>query len=612
MDSKKQRDSALFEAPKGKAKTIAVLPFVNMSADEENEYFSDGITEEIINALAKIKELKVTSRTSSFHFKSKNIPIPQIGRQLNVSTILEGSVRLAGKMMRITAQLIDVEEDFHFWSETFDRPVDNIFAVQDEISLLIADKLREHIGHLDIGEHLVDAPDVSIDSYKQYLKARHLILLMKAAEIEKGIRILKKVIGRQPDYALAHLGVHHGYVLIGTLGLTPFYEAFSKGQPYLEKAIALNPELPECQINLAWNSFLLQWDFEATYQHLQKSVEVRPTTDYYQTMASTLIAEGRQAAAMNYINTAFQVDPFSAINYHLKGTIYYTQEAYDKAIGFFRDGIKLNPKASVSILYLGQALILKGQKEEALQYFQNLPPDEPGDLLKQGGLTLAHAALGHTKTAEEGIRQMEAFLETHLVERATQQLILCHTVLGDHEQALRLLEQGINQKLPLLVYFYTEPLLKPLRKEVRFQHQMQRMLGKKSNFKVAKRKYKKALFTKEALAQHRQELEQFMAEKQPYLDPGLSLRNLAEMMTLPSNQLSQLLNEGFDKNFSEFVNTYRLEAFKAIAANPKNHHLTILALAYESGFNSKTVFNTFFKKMMGITPRQYWKQIINE
>ncbi|HKK89457.1 MAG TPA: hypothetical protein VJ917_11465, partial [Saprospiraceae bacterium] len=136
-------------------KTIAVLPFMNMSASEENEYFSDGVTEEIINALAQITGLKVTSRTSSFYFKGKNIPIPEIGKELGVSTLLEGSVRLSGNSIRITAQLIDAAQDFHFWSETWDRKLDNIFEVQDEISLLIAERLREHFGHFEIKEHLV-------------------------------------------------------------------------------------------------------------------------------------------------------------------------------------------------------------------------------------------------------------------------------------------------------------------------------------------------------------------------------------------------------------------------------------------------------------------------
>ena len=153
--------SDLKDVPKKETKTIAVLPFVNMSSNPENEYFSDGMTEEIINALAKIKGLKVTSRTSSFYFKNKNIPISKIGQDLNVSTILEGSIRLSGKKMRITAQLIDVVDDFHFWSETFNRSVEDIFAVQDEVSLLIADMLREHIGHFDTDDQLVPALDIS-------------------------------------------------------------------------------------------------------------------------------------------------------------------------------------------------------------------------------------------------------------------------------------------------------------------------------------------------------------------------------------------------------------------------------------------------------------------
>ena len=150
--------------------TIAVLPFLNISADKDNEYFSDGITEEIINALAKIAELKVTSRTSSFFYKGQNKPIKEIGDDLNVSTILEGSVRLAGSQVRITAQLIDVAEDYHFWSETWDKALDNIFEIQDEVSLMIAEKLREHLGHFDIQEQLVEKQTDNIDAYSYSLK----------------------------------------------------------------------------------------------------------------------------------------------------------------------------------------------------------------------------------------------------------------------------------------------------------------------------------------------------------------------------------------------------------------------------------------------------------
>ena len=153
--------------------SIAVLPFVNMSSSEENEYFSDGITEEIINALAKIQNLKVTSRTSSFFFKGKNLPITEIGQKLGVSAILEGSVRLSQDFIRITAQLIQVKDDYHFWSDTWDRKLENVFEIQDEVSLLIADKLREHFGHLEIDETLVTKQTENVNAYGYCLKAKY-------------------------------------------------------------------------------------------------------------------------------------------------------------------------------------------------------------------------------------------------------------------------------------------------------------------------------------------------------------------------------------------------------------------------------------------------------
>lgn len=595
---------------KSQTKTIAVLPFANISSDEDNDYFSDGMTEEIINALSKIRNLKVTSRTSSFFFKNKNLPVSEVGQQLKVSTILAGSIRLAGNQMRITAQLIDVVEDYHFWSETFNRSIEDIFAVQDEISLLIADKLREHLGHFDIEDHLVKAPDISVESYKSYLKARYHLLKMTKPDIDKGMSILQGIIREQPDYALAYLGVHLGYTLLGTIGLIPASEAFIQGKSFLDKAIELDQELPECQLHLAWMSFLQEWDLEGTYRHLNKIMENRPIIDFYQTMASTLVAERKFEAAHNYIETALQIDPFSGINYHLKGFIFYAEEKYKQAIEWFEKSVELNPDFAASTLYWGQTLLLEERLEEGLAFFQRLPDDEPEDLVKLGGTTLAYAAMNNTDQAEAGIAKLEASLQTELRGRAFNFLIFCQTLLGRKEAALDLVEQGINERLPMMVYLYTEPLLRSLRSLPRFQTLMRQILGKKTTFDFTKRKYKKALLNEVQLKKYKHQLEQFMSVEQPYLNPNLTLRSLAQQLDIPANQLSQILNEGFDKNFAEYVNSYRLEAFKAKVANPTLRHLTILALAYDSGFNSKTVFNTYFKKRMGKTPSAYWKETV--
>lgn len=595
---------------KNQTKSIAVLPFVNMSANEDNEYFSDGMTEEIINALTKIKNLKVTSRTSSFFFKNKNIPIPQIGRELNVSTILEGSIRLSGNKMRITAQLIDVADDFHFWSKTFDRSFEDIFAVQDEISLLIAEKLREQIGHFEIEDHLVEAPDIPVETYKRYLKGRYHLLKMSKADIDLGLSILEGVIGEQPRFALAYLAVQLGYALLGTIGLMPAAKAFAAGKPFLDKAIALNPDLPECQLNLSWISFLQDWDLAATYRRLNKALEIRPVVDFYQSMASTLLAEGKFSAALHYLETAFQLDPFSEINHHLKGFTFYGQEEFEKAIESFEKSIQLRANFSISTLYLGQALLCMGRAADALAFFQKLPEDEPGDILKLGGTTLAYAALGDTLRAEAGINKLEAILQTDLMERAMNLLILCHAVMGREEAALQFIEQGIAYRLPMMLYLPTDPLLKPLHSAPRFQELTRQILGEKTDFEFSKRKYKKTLFKKGELKTYKQQLEQLMSVEKPYLDSDLTLTALAQLLKIPPNHLSQLLNEGFDQNFAEFINAYRLEAFKSKVADPSFQHLTLLGLAYESGFNSKTVFNTYFKKMTGKTPKAYWKEVV--
>lgn len=593
-------------------KSIAVLPFVNRSTEEENEYFCDGMTEEIINALTKIESLKVTSRTSSFHFKNTDQSIREIGEALKVSAILEGSIRLSGNRMRITAQLIDVEEDFHFWSASFNRSIEDIFAVQDEISLLIADRLREHLGHFDIAEQLVEAPNISVDVYQRYLKGRYNLLKMSREGIKKGMAIMEQVIREQANYPLAHLGMHMAYTLKGTMGMMSAVEAFSKAQPHLDKAIELDAELPECQLNSSWISFLQNWDFEAAYQHLSKLREARPMVDYYQTMTTILTAEGKFAAAHHYIDTALEMDPFSHVNYHLKGFTLHLEERYEEAIDWFTKSTELQPGFQAPKLFVGHALLLLGRAEACQAHFASLPDEANYQILKLGGLALADIALGRISQAETALHQLEVILQREDFGYALDLLIQCQTLLQRHEAALQWIERAIELHHPIVVYFYNDPILKSLRPLPRFRELMQQVLGKTSSYPAIKRKYKQSLFDEALLKQYREQLTQLMQEQQPYLDSSLTLRRLAQQMDLSPNQLSQLLNEGFHKNFAEFVNTYRLEAFKAKVADPTLRHLTLLALAYESGFNSKTVFNTFFKKMMGKTPKAYWKEIVKQ
>lgn len=590
------------------AKSVAVLPFENLSSSSNNEYLSDGFTEEVINALTKIKELRVTSRTSSFHFKTRKFSIKEIGEQLNVSTIVTGSIRLSGDQIRVATQLIDVKEDYSFWSDTFDRSLENIFAVQDEISLAIAERLREQLGDFEIDRQLVEKPEVSVDVYTEYLRSRYQMLKMNQRDIETGMEILKELLEQSPNYVYGWLGMHMGYVLLGTLGIMKAEEAFGQGHLYLSKAIELNAELPECQLQLAWMSFLQDWDLKATYEHLQKVYDERPIVDYYQTMTSVLITEKKYEAAEYYIDTAYKLDPFSDITHHLKGFVCYVQEDFAQAISHYQKSIELKPGAEVSYMELGQSLILLGKAEEAREHFENI--SEAADpLIKTGGLALAYTALGIEDEAAKNIMSLKNALNTDQIERALNFLILIETLAENYEEALNYIEQSFSYRLPMLLYLKVDPMLKPLTALSRFNELMKPLLEAASDGILQANKYKKSLISDDDLVQYRKELARLMNDEQPFLDPYLTLKDLAEKMGIPANHLSQLLNDGFDQNFAEFVNTYRLNHFKKEINKPEKQNFTLLALAFESGFNSKTVFNSFFKKVTGTTPSAYLKSV---
>jgi adenylate cyclase len=589
-------------------KSIAVLPFVNTSSNTEAEYFSDGITEEIINALAKIQELNVTSRTSSFSFKGTNSTLYEIGKQLNVSIILEGSVRLDGTSARITAQLIEVENDFHFWSETFNRNLENVFAVQDEISLIIADKLREHLGHFELEERLVDAYNVPFETYKKYLKGRFHLMKLDYTNTLKAISIFEEVIEESPEFPLPYLDINQGYAYMGTMGIIPAHEGFAKAQPFLQKAIELKENLPETQLNLAWISCWQNWDLKQAYTHLNNALSIKPTDSMYLTMANFLTIEGKLEVAMKYINKSHDLAPFSSVNLNYKGFLLYMMGQYENALPYFKRSLDLQPELPFPIVYIGGCHLLSGRHEDGLNYFTNLPEDDTGFLAKLGGTTIAHAMMGNKTKTEEGISKLESFLQTPSAGNALNFLILCHAQLNNLETALEYLEKAIASHFPLVLLLPTEPLAKPLHHLPSFKKCIADIIGD-SNSTEPIRKYKKSLFTNQKLIQYKNRLSHLMDEDKLYLNPELSLRSLAQYMNLPPNHMSQLLNEGFGQNFADYINSYRLEDFKSRLSTDAAHQLTLLALAYDSGFNSKTVFNTFFKKKLGITPKAYWNQL---
>jgi TolB-like protein len=247
-----------------------------MSADPENEYFSDGITEELLNTLTRIDGLQITSRTSSFAFKSRQDDIRDIAIKLNVDKILEGSVRKSGNKVRITAQLINAADGYHIWSEHYDRDLTDIFEVQDEISSIIANKLRENLKPSEKPQHLVKSSTLNIDAYTLYLKGLHFWNRLTPSDVRKAVEYFERAIAREPGYAQAYAMTACAYSWLGSTGQMNPTKAYEIVHSYADKALLLDNSVAEGHIAKGVAHMLHDWDFDLAYSYLKKALELNP------------------------------------------------------------------------------------------------------------------------------------------------------------------------------------------------------------------------------------------------------------------------------------------------------------------------------------------------
>jgi len=588
-------------------KTIAVLPFVNMSTNEENEYFSDGITEEIINALAKVKSLKVTSRTSSFFYKNKNIPIKEIANELNVSAILEGSVRRSGDTIRITAQLIQAKEDFHFWSETWDRKLENIFDIQDEVSLLIADKLREHFGHFEIQEHLVEKQTDNIDAYEYSLKAKFHRNKWNPEDVKIAITLYEKAIELDPNHTESYIGLADCYSFMGTTGFMPYIEAWDKAKLFTNRALQLNDQLSGVYYLLSNQAFFIECDYRKSLHEMKKAIQINPNNaEAQQFMSFLYIIAGNREKSREHLNIAISINPKSEETEFFNAYFHYMIEDFNKSIELLDKCLEANNKNIPAHSVKSICLLKLERYDEVISYFDTIPADVviPGE--KLGAITLAYVLKKDVKNEAKYLEKLQNKAKRPEGFTEDSYLFLMYAVTGEKDKAFDWIAQSLKNKSSLLLLRFFDPLVKTIKNDPRYL-EFQKLIYE-TDTTVDRPKKKKALLNKNKATLYRTHLLDCMKEKTPYLDADLSLRSLADQIDLHPNQLSWLLNESFGKNFNEFINHYRIETFKSISKDPKNSNITIMGLAYDSGFNSKTVFNTYFKKETGLTPKQYLNQ----
>lgn len=586
--------------------SIAVLPFVNRSADPENEYFSDGITEEIINALTKIKGLKVTARTSAFAYKNKPADIRKIGQQLGVANLLEGSVRKSGNKVRITAQLVNAEDGAHLWAHRFDRQLADIFELQDEISLLIADQIREHYGHFEMQDHLVQAPTQNIKAYDLYLKARHNHLQWDNEGITNAIQYYQDCIAIDPDFALPYFGISYCFAMRASFSGMP--ELLDTAAYYLERGFQLDQHSDLGYFSQGTLLFWGRWDFKGGAAAYHKALSINPSnTEAEEGLTELYTAIGYFDLAKQHARHILTLNPLSPNHHFTLANIHYLTGDYEAALTAAEAALQIDPGFTHAV-GLKQLCLILLDRPEALEDFlkSNRSVESPEECR-------ALYQLLHGQIANSDVAQLIQMLKTESgIFLFTWDLFL-QTHSGAIASALDHLKAMTSRHIGQYVNFAHLPFLKPLHGNPVFQQLLEEVFAP-SRLPPATEGDKTETASSRSLIDEAEipalltQLQQLMEAEGAYQDADLSLRQLAERLNLTANKLSWLLNEHVGQNFNAYINTFRLKQFQRLALDSANSHLTLLGLAYESGFNSKTVFNAYFKKSTGVTPRAWVKK----
>ena len=448
---------------------LAVLPFVNMSPDPENEYFSDGITEEILNALTKVDGLQVTSRTSVFAFKGKQVDIRDIAITLNVDKVLEGSVRKAGSRVRITAQLINAADGYHLWSETYDRNLNDIFEVQDEISGIIANKLRENLSSNQKSRTLVKPPTHNIEAYTHYLKGLHFLNKMTPADSRRAITSFEQAISLEPRYPLAYAMTAAAYSYLGSMGQMMPKRAFELVHQCADKALELDDSIAESHIAKAAAYLFYDWKFEAAFHELQKARQINPNvTSAHQLLGFYYIMMGKMDDAIQIMEEAVRLDPLSPIMNHHLGNAYVFAERYDDAIRQADKLLEIDPQMRSSIELKGWATGMKGDWQSALKLFEEVHRLTNHPLKGLMGLGFAHAKLGNIDKAMECIHKLE---QRHIEEPDSVvdgDLVAVWLAVGNFDKVFYHIHQCIKKRTAPINFFLQYPPFQVLRNDPRY------------------------------------------------------------------------------------------------------------------------------------------------
>ena len=475
----KLKSESLKEKPPAKEflPSVAVLPFRDMSAQKDQEYFCEGMAEELINALVKLEGLKVVARTSSFQFGGKDQDIRRIGEQLDVNTVLEGSVRKAGSRLRVTAQLINVSDGYHLWSEKYDRDMEDIFAIQDEISLAIVDKLKVKL----LGKEkkaLVKHSTENLEAYNLYLKGRYHWNKRTPEGLNKAIEHFKEAIEIEPLYGLAYTGLADCYSMLVQAQVFRPHEGFPEAKAAAEKALEIDNSLGEAHASLGLIKWSYEWDWEGAERELTRAVELNPnyaTAHQWYAMHQAMLGKFEQA--ISKIKKAQELDPLSPIIYVAAGWLFLLARKYDQAIEQSQKALDIDPNFGFANYPISWAYEQKGMHKEAIEeYLKGVASFGLLNAEELKSLRKAYSISGY-----QGFWQKHLDISKQKSKKSyvpSYEIASIYARLGNGNQALEWLQKAFEERDynmgdllvdPFFDSLRTDPRFKKLLKKVRLQ-----------------------------------------------------------------------------------------------------------------------------------------------
>lgn len=588
--------------------SLIILPFKNGSSVEENEFLCDGIVEELITLLTANKSLRVISRKSAFVFKDQNVSSATLRKELGVDFIVEGMVRHSGQKIRINATLINAHEDQQIWSEKWDRNVDSLFDLEDEIALLISDQIREHVGHFDIPESQKHRQKMDFNVYQKLLEAKFLFYKWNPTDVEKAITLFEEVLEKEPNSIDALIGLSDAYSFMAIANFMDPVEAWKISEKHTEAAYQLNPEHAGVHYLKSNSAFFTKANFSQALKSVHKAVELNPNyTDALQFLAFFYTLALKKEVAQENLQKALSIDPMNQETLFFKAIVDYRFGQPESAIEQFDALIEQNPYNLPAIVSKSYALIKSKQFEDNLKFLDTIPseiliPDE------RIGLTcVTHAAAGNTEETTNCLSKLQIAAREPQGLQAKCYLYLTYCLMGKTDEAMNIARNLKEDNISLILIHFADPIIDVVFDHPKFKTLFAELYQFEEIKKPSKKKEKVEYIPDDRIKEDARLLSSYMEEEEPYLNPKLSLRDLAQSIELHPNHLSLVLNSAFNRNFNSFVNDYRINYFKKLIKDQSAANYSLIGLAYESGFNSKTVFNTYFKKVEGITPKEYLK-----